>query len=46
MRHCVAEKVHRHTIYAILESSEHFPPQRVNESGKIAKNVQKASIQA
>ena len=44
VRHFVTEKVPRHTIYAILEGSEHFPTQRANESGKLATKCPKSKL--
>ena len=44
MRHFVAEKVPRRTIYDILEGSEHFPAQRAHGSGTIAKKMSKRQV--
>ena len=46
MRHFVAGKIPRRTMYSILERSGHFPAQRANRSGKIGKKMkEKASYQ-
>ena len=44
VRHFVAEKVTRRTIYSILERSQHFPAQRALGSDTIAKKMSKRQV--